>query len=758
MQAETNFMMQFLIESGLPSFQAATDYADYYAGIYFVGVYFFATALMFILHHLRGQITLAPMLAFAGLLTFLVWQLVQLGWWVDWQDYKINAAILGVIPALLVGSVICYAMDGVRAARAYAGVILCGALLGMAYSAFIETLGRITPVPSLFFTPLIGQIALAVSILLAGFVAAIAAEFGKRLSWWLMMPLGFTAGYAAFLPLLSFLTYGLSQGIANINMEMPEYLLMASPAILTLLTYNLMAQRQNALMPKGRIFGIFSSPLSSVNQKHESIIAAREQISELQQLNQALQQEESLRYHHMQHSPLAMLELDRSGRLRRFNPKAQEMLAQNLTGKFFIEGAAISDYIPELKQVLDVDDPANNRLLKHVLSLPSADGEMLIELTIMPLSLNKAIYGYSILAEDITEREALARRTILSERVRGIHKTSQVIHHDFSNLMLAIQGHLNAIRQKLNSGNGAELLDAVNAIDAASQRGRSMLGQLGAGQVFHKPELKSTILANLLAEAVRIIEPQAKSQKIDIETNIDNTISVEVDGTQMLRVFINLLSNSIRAMQKGGSIKIESRLESRGVAINFTDTGIGMTPEQLQNVFDPGFSTKGQGQGGLGLAISYLITEAHGGTLSLQSENNVGTIARIWLPFLQTNENNNYEFKTKYLTPFANESVLLLLSQNDIRSRLASALQSLGCEVAELESHHELQAVLEENPDTWTVLIRSKHDILPAHLWHACRGLCDVVIDPSGESPMRMRPSSKTMFSTEDFERLLQAA
>lgn len=737
---------------------AQLDYALYASPLYFVAVYFATTGLILALHQLRAQITMAPMLALGGLLTFLVWQLVQIGWWVDWQDYKINAALLGIVPALLTGATITYAMDGVRMARAFLGVMVCGAIFGMAYSSFIETLGRVTPMPSLFFTPFTTQVALAGSLILSSALCTIGVELASRISRILALPLGFALGMATFLPLFSFFTYGYEQGLINIGLEWPEFFLLAAPAFITLFAYDVMAYRNNALMPKRSLLGVFHFHGQDARPQTESILNAREQIAELRQLNQALQQEESLRHHQMQRSPIALVELDKAGRLKQFNPAAQELLVDHSTGQFLTEGHFIDSYLPELKTALQ--DPAllNNRYLKCQMTLKEQQQDRIIELTILPLMVDKTIYGYSLQAEDVSAREQEERRKILSERVRGIHKTSQVIHHDFSNLMLAIQSHLNVIRKKFTGSNDMEADQAIDAVYQASQRGKEMLGQLGAGQVFHKPSLKPMPLFDLIEEATKIIGPQAKSQQIIIESAIDKDIRVDVDVTQISRVFINLLSNSIRAMPNGGRVSIQSRREQQGVLILFQDTGIGMNEDQLQKAFDPGFSTKGQGQGGLGLAISYLIIEAHGGKLLLSSSPGQGTTAKIWLPLLQQAEYEAVDLAISNDSHSVAGGVLLLLPQNNAKGRIAEKFESIGYEVAELETYQELEAILSEDPSFWTVLVRSKDDTLPPHVWHQCRYLSDVVIDLSSKTPARIRPSSKSKLSMKELERIVEVA
>jgi len=105
------------------------------------------------------------------------------------------------------------------------------------------------------------------------------------------------------------------------------------------------------------------------------------------------------------------------------------------------------------------------------------------------------------------------------------------------------------------------------------------------------------------------------------------------------QVFLNIIMNSIQAMPRGGRLRIEfSRSERKLFAtpgghrfrIEFTDTGIGMSPEQLERAFDPFYSTKPEGTG-LGLPISYSIVRSHGGEMDIESQPGRGTTVRVEL-------------------------------------------------------------------------------------------------------------------------------
>lgn len=115
----------------------------------------------------------------------------------------------------------------------------------------------------------------------------------------------------------------------------------------------------------------------------------------------------------------------------------------------------------------------------------------------------------------------------------------------------------------------------------------------------------------------------------------DSPVSVMADADRLKQVFSNLVRNSLQAMPEGGSLTAEAiALPNNRVRIIFTDTGCGMTPKQVERLFEPFTSTKPSGTG-LGLSIVYQIVRDHGGTINVQSREGAGTTITIELPGTQ---------------------------------------------------------------------------------------------------------------------------
>jgi two-component system sensor histidine kinase PilS (NtrC family) len=111
----------------------------------------------------------------------------------------------------------------------------------------------------------------------------------------------------------------------------------------------------------------------------------------------------------------------------------------------------------------------------------------------------------------------------------------------------------------------------------------------------------------------------------------ESPVMAQADAAQLKQVFWNLSRNALQAMPGGGTLHVGLRREPSGrLCIVFTDTGRGMTPEQVEHLFEPFSSTTGGT--GLGLSIVYQIIREHGGTINVRSREGQGTTITIELP------------------------------------------------------------------------------------------------------------------------------
>jgi two-component system, cell cycle sensor histidine kinase and response regulator CckA len=306
---------------------------------------------------------------------------------------------------------------------------------------------------------------------------------------------------------------------------------------------------------------------------------------------------------------------------------------------------------------------------------------------------------------DRTEQEqAVRREQVLREHILRTQKLDALGHlvggiaHDFNNMLCAIRGSLDLAALDVPSSSPAaeELTVAQETTARAAALVRQLLavGRQGEAQreVFDCAELVSGAERMLL----RLL-PASHELVLQVPSE---PLFVHGDRSQLEQILVNLVVNARDAMPGGGHMTVRVSLSglpsARRACIEVSDAGVGMTPEVLERVFDPFFSTKGVGEGsGLGLAVVYGIVSAHGGTVHIVSAPGEGTRVRVELPAVAapahatpptSQETQEWEARAS-----RGETVLLVDDEPAVRAALARLLRRAGYEV--LEATHGAEAL-----------------------------------------------------------------
>ena len=144
--------------------------------------------------------------------------------------------------------------------------------------------------------------------------------------------------------------------------------------------------------------------------------------------------------------------------------------------------------------------------------------------------------------------------------------------------------------------------------------------------------LKEVSLNKLLNQTVSLLAEKCQLKRTKISCNLNGELVLpKADYDQILLAFLNITLNSIESIQEWGTISLEARPEGKNVLISVKDSGCGIHPRDLPEVFSPFYSTK-EGGVGIGLAVSKKIIESHEGKIELQSQLGKGTTVIVFLP------------------------------------------------------------------------------------------------------------------------------
>jgi signal transduction histidine kinase len=243
----------------------------------------------------------------------------------------------------------------------------------------------------------------------------------------------------------------------------------------------------------------------------------------------------------------------------------------------------------------------------------------------------------------------LEAENLRTKKIEAIGILAGGMAHDFNNLLQIILGYTSLARMKAEPGSKTEALLAIaeESSESARELSSRLLMFAKGGDMFKIP----TRLTQLIRESLET-ELDSSPAVILLQDLPDTLPLAKVDVDQLRQVIANLVSNACEAMPEGGTLQVSASataltetnnfglLPGEYLHVYFKDSGTGIKPENLPNIFDPYFSTKEMGcqKGmGLGLALCHSIIKHHNGHIFAESTPGVGTCLHIYLPVSQTN-------------------------------------------------------------------------------------------------------------------------
>jgi len=242
-------------------------------------------------------------------------------------------------------------------------------------------------------------------------------------------------------------------------------------------------------------------------------------------------------------------------------------------------------------------------------------------------------------AQDVTERRRLEReRAEAQERAKEIHRLQELndlktrfmntAAHELNTPLTPIRVQLHILKQRVESGE-AGASDSLAVLERNIERMIGLVNDVLEAARLQAERLgirkESVDLARLVRDAAESFHAPAREAGLRLEVDADAALPAEADPKRVTQVLYNLLSNAIKFTPRGGRVRIEARSSVGGAELRVSDTGIGLTGEQIERLFQPfsqvheGVLTSRLGTG-LGLYISRGIAELHGGSIRVESQ------------------------------------------------------------------------------------------------------------------------------------------
>ena len=243
---------------------------------------------------------------------------------------------------------------------------------------------------------------------------------------------------------------------------------------------------------------------------------------------------------------------------------------------------------------------------------------------------NRRVFRVIEYIKDVTEKKLIERRLMQSEKLAGIGRFAAGVAHEIRNPLGIIKSSASLIRKSVSIGDEeSELADFVmGEVDRLNKVVTDLLDFAKPSE----PRLKKMRLRDAVERTVSIVSKKCAERGVDIVTDYRDKKIVALDVEQMEQVFLNLILNSLDAVDGRGEIRISTRDNGEDrVTVDCSDTGRGISAGDIGRIFEPFFTTKEKGTG-LGLAIVYRIIESHQAAISVESEEGEGARFTITFP------------------------------------------------------------------------------------------------------------------------------
>ncbi len=380
--------------------------------------------------------------------------------------------------------------------------------------------------------------------------------------------------------------------------------------------------------------------LSDANQLLEQEVDRKTR--ELETRNQELVGINELLERIIDHSPEGICLLDSSGVMRKINRSMAKFQGENVQEAV---GSSPSVFFDDPQAFLDLLEEVSEAGRKQALDIfmRAPGGELQpVDIYLTRLSdEHETTTGYLLVVYDMTEKKAFSEQLLRTEKLAALGTMAGGVAHDFNNMLMRILGNTQLLMLHVED---ETIRNRLQNIDSAVQDAAQTLKRLQtfAGKNGEDQGHAGVVDVNeIINDVVDLTRPRWKNSlekhgfTIDLRLEITPDCSARVSSSDLREALANIILNAVDAMPTGGTLKIRSACDGDRACIEVSDTGLGMSEEVIRRVFDPFFSTKGVGNSGLGLSVSWNLINRHQGNIVVTSQPGKGSTFRVMLPRAQ---------------------------------------------------------------------------------------------------------------------------
>jgi PAS domain S-box-containing protein len=362
---------------------------------------------------------------------------------------------------------------------------------------------------------------------------------------------------------------------------------------------------------------------------------------------------------------------------------------------------------------------------------------------------SEPVRRHFFVGRDLTEKQAAEANLRQAQKMDAVGQLTGGVAHDFNNILTVITGTIGILSDAV--ANDPQMSAIARMIDDAAERGASLTKHLLAFARKQPLQPREVDVNTLVVETTTLLRPTL-GEHIQINPQLaQDAWPALVDPNQLTTAILNLSLNARDAMPSGGKLVVETgniHLDEGYAAMNrdvvvgnyvmvaVSDTGSGISPENLERVFDPFFTTKEVGKGtGLGLSMVFGFVKQSNGHIKIYSEVGHGTTVKIYLPRATGLPDTDVESMASMSLEGGNETILVVEDDDLVRRYVITQIQSLGYKTLEAGRASEALEII-DGPEPIDLLFTDV--IMPGSM--NGRQLVDTAIV--------RRPGLKTLFTS----------
>lgn len=406
------------------------------------------------------------------------------------------------------------------------------------------------------------------------------------------------------------------------------------------------------------VVGLLASRLSDRRHSGQELEETAKSLASLRALHERIV--ESIR------SGLVTTDLD--GTIYSFNAAATEITGYRLDE---VQGTSLNSLFGDIREQIDLSLAAagdGDQLPRFETDLLTPEGFAVrigFGVSLLFSETNEAT-GLIITFQDLTEIRSMEESVRRKDRLAAVGRVAAGLAHEIRNPLGAMRGAIQVLESNMPPDNvQASLMDIILR---ESDRLNSIITDfLG----YARPTAGNFVDTNVgeaIKDTLTLLKhsPDVREDHVLINDLGSSVVAISADPTQLKQIFWNLARNAIQAMPDGGQLRVGlGIIPNNRIRIIFKDSGIGMSPDQVEQLFEP-FSNSTSGGTGLGLSIVYQIVKDHNGVINVRSREGRGTTITIELP--QNNRRVAYDTAKKAADPADSSKLKDFLKLTDTKN------------------------------------------------------------------------------------------